>query len=742
MTAVASPPSVQPLPRWDSGKDGGEGFESMSAEEVTRIGSTAPSQASGETPFTNGDQGGWGPRKKAARFWPTSKAEAISGLSTAKGQPLTTPSSGQSAASTMSLALQHAPSGLLSQQTQPQQNGIRPEQQPAQRSDSTALLVLQPLTGTFERKQIVVPFFPDVQKIGRQTNQKTIPAANNGYFDSKVLSRQHAEIWADRNGKIWIRDVKSSNGTFVNGVRLSPENKESDPHELREQDTLELGIDIVSEDQKSIVHHKVSAKVEMAGLYNAPMLDIMHMDPTTGQPIVGDPASQQWSHMRGRGGNQGPIGSNERMSGVSNMAGGHNNMLGAPRQMNMWMGPITIEQVVKKLTTSDFFSTLLNGEPKQEPPQPLPKVPSEPKQPNDSSPPAQIGPVSAFSQPLAPPPSQPLPEKPDIARFVIVDSQSQQGLKRTDTERRISALNPATPSEPPNGQIVSLLEALKSAKQEIDSQGDRMKYLEHALKRERKARETAERRARALSGDRIPNGHQTNGAGDEDAFEPPLDSLELIEKDLPNGHLNDSDDHGSSHLTSSTSMETIQDAEKSHQEKEDIEASASHIQDRFELLTQEMSDLKKTAEAYKRRAEEAEEAQRRFAELVENIQAGRDPGAKTSVNSNDRTLIGTGDTIASPSSKDPTLNSDGRNHGLWTPPKQRPLPNGNVGVGNDLHHELEKTLSNVMQQQKACLDGGGRMAQSAPYVSMVGVVLIGVGLMTWLNGWQPGGGER
>ncbi|CAO3656465.1 unnamed protein product [Mucor hiemalis] len=31
-------------------------------------------------------------------------------------------------------------------------------------------------------------------RIGRQTSQKTTPTAYNGYFDSKVLSRQHAEI--------------------------------------------------------------------------------------------------------------------------------------------------------------------------------------------------------------------------------------------------------------------------------------------------------------------------------------------------------------------------------------------------------------------------------------------------------------------------------------------------------------------------------------------------------------------
>jgi hypothetical protein len=72
------------------------------------------------------------------------------------------------------------------------------------------------MNGTFERKTITVPFGPDVLRIGRQTNNKTIPTPLNGYFDSKVLSRQHAEIWADRNGKIMMKgDVRNDewNGT-------------------------------------------------------------------------------------------------------------------------------------------------------------------------------------------------------------------------------------------------------------------------------------------------------------------------------------------------------------------------------------------------------------------------------------------------------------------------------------------------------------------------------------------------
>ena len=358
------------MPRKGAQRTNSASSTTSSASSTTFNSPASTPQTNGETPTTNGEQGGWGPKKKAATgargLWPSSKAEPVSGLTTARSPALPTPSSGQSAASAMNTAI-HQPSPVLPSQnrpqTQAQQNGGRGEQQSPGSDASPAILVLLPMTGTFERKQITVPFSPDFLRIGRQTNAKTVPTAVNGYFDSKVLSRQHAEVWADKEtGKIWIKDVKSSNGTFVNGVRLSAENRDSEPHELREQDTLELGIDIVSEDQKSIVHHKVSAKVELAGIYPNPP-SLLEMDfngnhSNSGNAIMGEPMSQQMSQLRGRGGSQGSVGGNSRMTGPSNMVGANANMMGPQRQMNLWMGPITIEQVVKKLGVSRELDTM------------------------------------------------------------------------------------------------------------------------------------------------------------------------------------------------------------------------------------------------------------------------------------------------------------------------------------------------------------------------------------------------
>ncbi|ORY52707.1 hypothetical protein BCR35DRAFT_18771 [Leucosporidium creatinivorum] len=123
-------------------------------------------------------------------------------------------------------------------------------------------LHLIPLNETFVPKQISLNPPGARVKIGRQTNAKTIPNGSNGYFDSKVLSRMHAEVWSE-DGKVLIKDVKSSNGTFIDGQRLSAEAAESDVFELRTGSTVEFGIDIVSDDSKTIVHHKVAAKVHV-----------------------------------------------------------------------------------------------------------------------------------------------------------------------------------------------------------------------------------------------------------------------------------------------------------------------------------------------------------------------------------------------------------------------------------------------------------------------------------------------
>ncbi|KAI1316343.1 hypothetical protein EDD11_010057 [Mortierella claussenii] len=79
-----------------------------------------------------------------------------------------------------------------------------------------------------------------VLKIGRFTDRQSLP--NRITFKSKVVSRGHAEIFTE-HGKFYIRDTKSSSGTFLNHARLSPPGVESKPTPLKDGDVVQLGVD-------------------------------------------------------------------------------------------------------------------------------------------------------------------------------------------------------------------------------------------------------------------------------------------------------------------------------------------------------------------------------------------------------------------------------------------------------------------------------------------------------------------
>ncbi|ORZ14060.1 hypothetical protein BCR42DRAFT_61057 [Absidia repens] len=139
-------------------------------------------------------------------------------------------------------------------------------------SASIYTVVFQPLNSQFPVKTIEVSANTRC-RIGRQSNAKTIPKPLNGYFDSKVLSRNHALMWSGiEGGGVWIRDTKSSNGTFLNGQRLSAELEESEPFELKTGDKIEFGIDITGEDG-SVLYHKVACNVS---IFNIPVDQMEH----------------------------------------------------------------------------------------------------------------------------------------------------------------------------------------------------------------------------------------------------------------------------------------------------------------------------------------------------------------------------------------------------------------------------------------------------------------------------------
>ncbi|KAI9356858.1 SMAD/FHA domain-containing protein [Pilaira anomala] len=83
-------------------------------------------------------------------------------------------------------------------------------------------------------------FDDTVLKIGRFTDK--FYNLDRITFRSKVVSRGHAEIFVE-NDQFYIRDTKSSSGTFVNRARLSQPNQESKPFLLHHGDVIQLGVD-------------------------------------------------------------------------------------------------------------------------------------------------------------------------------------------------------------------------------------------------------------------------------------------------------------------------------------------------------------------------------------------------------------------------------------------------------------------------------------------------------------------
>ena len=198
------------------------------------------------------------------------------------------------------------------------------------RNKYTYILILTSLNNTFETKFLMIPFKPDILKLGRPVvnnnnnnnnrinrsnntsnnhiNDHSIPNAgndvskrnssslvrpDNGNFDSRVLSRNHASLTCDPNtGKIYIKDLKSSNGTFINGNRI-----DSNEVELKVGDIIDLGTDI----DTKFEHRKISALVEEITII--PLLNGLTMHESTNdndknkttmvEPIEVNPLSAQ-----------------------------------------------------------------------------------------------------------------------------------------------------------------------------------------------------------------------------------------------------------------------------------------------------------------------------------------------------------------------------------------------------------------------------------------------------------------
>jgi len=385
--------------------------------------------------------------------------------------------------------------------------------------------------------------------------------------------------------------------------------------------------------------------------------------------------------------------------------------------------------------TSDFFNALLTHKPGQEPPQPPADfLPPEPHI-NGIPSAAKLDPISPYLQPPAPPPQQPLPEKPDAARPIAADLNVQSSPKRSDAERPRSPMVISPPKQDAtSSQILSLVEALTSAKREIDSQGSRVKHLEDLLRQERKARESAEERARRLLDRSRALGAEPNGNVEEDAFDPPLENAVPPGNHDPNADIvkNDSKHTEEESMELNPAPSSPSSLSSMSIESPQPENSTLRLQEKIELLVREIDEMKFLMEKYRQRAEVAEEARDGLVQMVDRIRKGEiganaDEGTVARRKSSEISTQTEAGVYANghledledqqrvPASKSPSVTNG------------RPVPS--IKEIKDLQTAVTSALASYDHPND-------RLMQSAPYASILGVVLIGVGIMAYLNGWQ------
>ena len=298
---------------------------------------------------------------------------------------------------------------------------------------------------------------------------------------------------------------------------------------------------------------------------------------------------------------------------------------------------------------------------------------------------------SHFSEPPAPPPQAPLPDKPDVTR-ALMDPIIRPLLRRDDTALPGSASSSPTRMDH-SGDILRLCEELKLAKGELSNQSERMKTLETELARERTARESAEERAQRLERRDSPTNNGDRGSPDADEAISPT--------------------------------------------------SPPDLQTQLDRLTASMDEMKQQMERYRQRAETAEvqrdEARQSLAEMVE--QKRKENAERTNGRSPSKGR-------KSPPKRTPVLdikNSGEPNGHAGAPQPSSPtcealLERAGVEEGQPITFEQARIMTQLLSQEvlnsQGVSDGERTLVYyGRPYGSAAAVVVFGLILMSWVNGW-------
>lgn len=334
-----------------------------------------------------------------------------------------------------------------------------------------------------------------------------------------------------------------------------------------------------------------------------------------------------------------------------------------------------------------------------------------------------------FSEPPAPPPQAPLPEKPDVGsqRSIagINTGFSPISLGRSDTEKpqlasgspvRLvsSAISEGLPSA---AQIATLIDALSKAKEEAHVQSVRLREVEDALVQERLKREDAEERAKRLEKDE--------------------------EKLLPDGYLSQPPPSPATEESSTPIEDESQEAKMEESEHD----KNQKLQDKLDTILAEFSRHKILADQWRqdkiiaeRERDEVREERKGLAELVEQLRAqeaervekekkreakrGRRRSRSASA---DGSVTNTSDGTEETESKD-TRNGN---------PTFASGPKDAETNGHPVVHQKHAQGSDQSDTQEV-VRRGTHMAHTAPFLSAFSVVVLGMAIMALVNKMQQG----
>jgi len=302
-----------------------------------------------------------------------------------------------------------------------------------------------------------------------------------------------------------------------------------------------------------------------------------------------------------------------------------------------------------------------------------------------------------FSEPPAPPPQQPLPEKPDVAR-ALADPVIQPLLQRSHTARPSNFMN-SSPNKADHSQALLVLTSeLKLAKDQIPRLEDRVKSLEQALQAEKTLRTSAEERADVLEKiSRKDSGHLPDGEIQEPLLDPDTQTRR---------------------------------------------ATTDHeLQSQLERLRTTVDEMKQHMESYRRRAETAEaerdESRKTLAELIEekreaNAEADRAAVAKQATITPTHGISGSNlenGHIASRNTDDIVVKTVLEQAGISDNQSLTKLQAANLRrlLSEQVLHEAPMT---------GTANWGQLSYHGIPHACALSTVVVGLAMMHYLNGWE------